>query len=332
MKKNLFAALAALAMLTACGEQEKGSLADATETAPVARWGWLQVKGTALCSEQGDTVQLKGVSFGWHNMWPQFYRRANVGYFAKEWKASVVRCSMGLSLDDKCFDADPQTGYAVVDSIVSGAVDAGVYVIIDFHSHPNNLKLAKEFFGKVSLKYKDLPNVIYEIWNEPLEIEWSECKSYAEEVIPVIRANAPRSVVLVGSPRWDQDIDKAAADPLQNQTNIMYTLHFYAATHKQYLRNIAEQAVADGLPIFISECAGMEATGDGVIAPDEWNEWIRLADRHKISWVAWSVSDKVETCSMLYPGAPAEATGWNESWLKPWAVLVRHYLAVEETK
>lgn len=332
MRKILFAVIASIAMLTASNASAQCCCAGAAETTPVARYGWLQVKGTALCSEQGDSVQLRGVSFGWHNMWPRFYNRTNVKYFAREWKASIVRASMGLSLDEKCFDVDREGGYAAVDSVVSGAVEAGVYVIIDFHSHPNNLALAKEFFATVSAKYKNLPNVIYEIWNEPLEIEWSECKAYAEEVIPVIRKNAPRSIILVGTPRWDQEVDKAAADPLQGQTNIMYTLHFYAATHKQYLRDIAEKALADGLPLFISECAAMEASGDGVIAPSEWNEWIQLADRHKISWAAWSVSDKVETCSMLYPGAPTLATDWTEDWLKPWAVLVRHYLAVDETK
>lgn len=299
---------------------------------PVEQYGWLQVRGTSLCSEQGDAVQLKGVSFGWHNMWPRFYNRTNVNYFAKQWHASIVRCSIGLSLDEKCFDKDPALGYALVDSIVNGAVDAGVYVIIDFHSHPNNLALAKEFFANVSAKYKHLPNVLYEIWNEPLEIEWSEVKAYAEEVIPIIRKNAKKSIVLVGSPRWDQDVDKAAADPLQNQTNIMYTLHFYSGTHKDYLRQVAEKALADGLPIFMSEVGGMMATGDDELDTNSWNEWIRLADKHKISWVAWSVSDKVETCSMLYPDAPTFATDWNESWLKPWAVVVRHYLAVDVTR
>ena len=174
----------------------------------------MSVQGRYMVDSNGERVQLRGVSFGWHNWWHRYFNEAAVTKMAKEWRATVVRCSIGLNLDDNCYDKNPQLAYATVDSMVNAAVKNGIYVIVDFHSHENNLPLAKEFFGVVSKKYGNIPNIIYEIWNEPLEVEWAETKAYSEKLIPVIRENAPDAIVIVPTPRWDQDVDKAADDPI----------------------------------------------------------------------------------------------------------------------
>ena len=293
---------------------------------PVEKHGPLHVEGTHLVDVNGEKTQLRGVSFGWHNMWPRFYNQSSVDRIASDWGADIVRCSIGLDLDDETFDKKPAQGYAAVDSIVSGAVRNGIYVLVDFHSHANNLPLAKEFFSTVSRKYGHLPNVLYEVWNEPMEVPWSETKEYAEAIIPIIRKNAPGAVIIVPTPRWDQDVDLAAADPITKYGNLMYSLHYYAATHTSYLRERAQKALDAGLPIFMAECASMVHTGDGVIDSASWDAWMKLADDNQISWIAWSLSDKDETCSMLRPSAMSEGKDWRDEDLKPWAVLVKHYL------
>lgn len=293
---------------------------------PVKTNGQLRVEGTQLVNSKGQPVQLRGVSFGWHCLWPQFYNTSAVDYLAKKWNVDIVRCSIGLDLEDQSFEKQPAMAYEKVDQIVKGAVKNGIYVIIDFHSHANNLALAKDFFANVTKKYGHLPNVIFEIWNEPTEIEWSEAKSYAEQLIPLIRENAPQSIIFVPTPRWDQEVNLAADDPLTGFDNIMYSLHFYAATHKDDLRAKAEYAISKGLPLFMSECASMLATGDGIVDFDSWQQWMDLANRHNISWIVWSLSDKVETCSMLRPGTTPDATKWTDNDLKPWAIVARHYI------
>jgi len=45
-------------------------------------------------------------------------------------------------------------------------------------------------------------------------------------------------------------------------------------------------------------------------------------ENRKLSWVAWSVSDKNETCSMLLPNASSYGK-WNDNLLKPWGKLAR---------
>lgn len=105
----------------------------------------------------------------------------------------------------------------------------------------------------------------------------------------------------------------------------MYTCHFYAATHKQSLRDRCDYALKKGLPIFISESAGMEASGDGPLNMPEWQAWIDWAESHKISWVTWSVSDKDETCSVIKAGANPNGA-WKESDLKESGIKTRAFL------
>lgn len=179
-------------------------------------------------------------------------------------------------------------------------------------------------------RYKDSPYVIYEIFNEPVEDSWETVKAYSEEVIRAIRAIDADNVILVGTPHWDQDVHLAVDNPIAGYKNIMYTLHFYAATHGQYLRERADYALSKGLPLFVSECASMEASGDGPVNRQEWDAWRNWMQKHDISWVCWSVSDKDETCSMLYPDASSEGN-WAEKDLKDWGRIVKKELQkVEE--
>ena len=105
----------------------------------------------------------------------------------------------------------------------------------------------------------------------------------------------------------------------------MYTVHFYAATHKQELRDRCNYALKKGIPIFISESAGMEASGNGALNVEEWTKWIEWAEQNKISWITWSVSDKDETCSVLYPTAASEGN-WTEKDLKESGIKTRELL------
>lgn len=315
MKNTILSVIAALALGLSASAQS-----------PVERHGQLRVEGTQLVDSKGAPVQLRGVSMGWHNMWPRFYNQSTVDRLTGDWGADLVRCSVGVAHLDSGFDCDSVAAYAVVDSIVQGAVRNGAYVLVDFHSHPNKLADAKRFFTHVAGKYGHLPNIMYEIWNEPTEVPWSECKAYAEELIPVIRALDPDGIVVVPTPRWDQEVDKAADDPIAGVPGLLYSLHYYAATHTGWLRDKAQYALDKGLPLIMSECASMLHTGDGVVDTKEWDEWMRFADEKGISWAAWSISDKDETCSMLRPSAASDGREWRDSDLKPWAVLVKHYL------
>ncbi|MFC6247036.1 glycoside hydrolase family 5 protein [Flavobacterium psychroterrae] len=238
---------------------------------------------------------------------------------------------MGIELGEMSYIKEQQFSKQKIEAVVNGAIKSDIYVIIDWHSHNINLKEAKEFFGEVSKKYAKYPNIIYEIFNEPDYESWPEIKAYAEEVIKVIRENDPHNIILVGSPHWDQDVNLPAADPIKGFDNIMYTMHFYAATHGKELRDRTDEAIKNGLPIFVSESAGMEATGDGPLKSKAWQEYIDWMEAKKLSWITWSVSDKDETCSILKKSAKSEGK-WKDQDLKESGIKVREFLRKYNTQ
>lgn len=291
---------------------------------PVKEHGQLSVKGTKLVDVHGKAVMLAGVSYGWHNWWPRFYNKESVKWLCDDWSCTVVRAAMGVGPARSYLD-QPEWSKEKMEAIIQGAIDNGIYVIIDWHSHQIETERAKAFFAEMAEKYSKFPNIIYEIFNEPVRDSWKAVKTYSIEVIQSIRQYDPYNIILVGSPHWSQDLHIVADDPITGFDNLMYTTHFYAATHKQWLRDRCDAAIRKGIPVFVSESAGMEASGNGAIDYGEWNKWIDWMKTNKISWITWSVSDKNETCSMLQPSAASDGN-WKESDLKESGIKTRELL------
>ena len=291
----------------------------------VKKHGQLSVKGTQLVDKNQNPIVLRGVSFGWHSMWPRFYNAKAVDWLKKDFNCTVVRAALGIEIGEYPYLKATEFSKEKLEAVVKGAIKSDIYVIIDWHSHNINLQEAKVFFAEMSKKYGKYPNVIYEVFNEPDYETWPEVKAYSEEVIKVIRANDPDNIILVGSPKWDQEVQLPAQDPIKGFDNLMYTMHFYAATHEKWLRDRTDEAIKSGLPIFVSESAGMEAIGDGPLNVKAWEEYIEWMESRKLSWITWSVSDKDETCSMLYKTAKSEGN-WKDSDLKESGKKTRAYL------
>lgn len=291
----------------------------------VKKHGQLSVKGTQLVDKNGEAIVLRGLSFGWHNWWGKFYNKDVVKTLSTDWNATVLRGAIGVDADENCYIQSPNDSKAKIEAVIKAAVSQDIYVIIDFHSHNIHLKEAKIFFNEMSKKYAKYPNIIYEIFNEPNDESWEDVKTYSQEVIKVIRANDPKNIILVGSPHWDQDIHLAAKDPILGFDNLMYTMHFYAGTHGKWLRDRTDEAIKSGLPIFVSESAGMEANGDGPLNLIAWQEYIDWMEKNKISWITWSVSSKVETCSFLKENASPNGN-WKYADIQESGLIVREYL------
>ncbi len=291
---------------------------------PAKTNGNLSVKGTLLVNEKGEEIVLRGVSYGWHNWWPRFYNKESVKWLADDWKCTVVRAAMGVGPRGSYIDKK-EWSKEKIEAVVDGAIESGIYVIIDWHSHEIHQEEAVVFFAEMAEKYGKYPNVIYEIFNEPVNDSWEKVKSYSIEVIKAIREKDPDNIILVGSPHWDQDIHLVADNPISGYDNLMYTVHFYAATHGKELRDRSDYALKKGIPIFVSESAGMKADGNSAIDYKSWNAWIEWMEANKISWITWSVADKNETCSMLKPGA-SDTGNWDKDVLKESGIKTREML------
>lgn len=268
--------------------------------------GALHVSGTELLDEKNQVVQLKGVSTHGLAWFPEYVNEDAFSTLHNEWNVSVIRLAMYTAdSGGYCTDSDQENLKNLIDDGVAYATNQDMYVIIDWHilsdGNPNQYKeQAKVFFDEMSKKYADHNNVLFEICNEPNgDTSWSDVKSYAEEIIPIIRQNDKDAVILVGTPNWSQYVDQAASDPITGYDNIMYTLHFYAATHQEDLRNTLKTALAQNLPVFVSEYSICDASGNGAIDEAQANEWMSLLDQYHISCVNWSLSNKDETASIL---------------------------------
>lgn len=280
----------------------------------VSQNGALTVNGTQLCNQIGEPIVLSGMSshgIQWYSNYTSYASIKNTSDFG----ANVFRIAMYTAENGYISQKDniKQTVYSAVDN----AVMNDMYVIIDWHilSDGNPLTYlneAKEFFAEVSAKYADVPNVIYEICNEPNgNVTWAgNVKPYAEQIIPIIRQNT-NAVILVGSPTWSQDVDAAADDPL-NFNNIMYTCHFYAGTHSSNLRDKIDYALSKNAPIFVSEWGTSAADGSGGIYLSQAEEWINFLNSRGISRVNWSLCNKNESSAALSPNTNPNSA-WSEN-------------------
>lgn len=267
----------------------------------------LHVEDTVLCNEDGKTVQLRGVSTHGLSWYPQYVNDKCFQELHDKWGANVVRLAMYTEeYNGYCTgnSANKKELKKLVKKGVKLAEKHGMYVIIDWHilsdgNPKKHKKAAKTFFKEMSDEFSDYTNVIYEICNEPNGgTDWNTIKSYAKNIIPVIRENDKDAVIIVGTPTWSQEVDKAAAAPLK-EDNIMYALHFYADTHQDSLRKTAESAIKSGLPLFVSEFGICDASGNGSINKKQADKWIKLLDKYHVSYVAWNLSNKNETSAMI---------------------------------
>ncbi len=285
------------------GKEGGGSQNGVLQTAAL---GALSVEGTKLVDGNGNGVLLKGISTHGLAWYPDYVNEDCIRQLKEEWGANVFRLAMYTAeYGGFCSGGDKESLKALVKDGVKYATDNDMYVIIDWHilsdGNPNTyLEDAKGFFEEMSEEYADYTNVLYEICNEPNGgTSWSDVKSYAEEVIEVIRENDEDGIILVGTPNWSQYVEQAAADPIEGYDNIMYTLHFYAATHKEDLREAMVRAVEAGLPIFVSEYGICDASGNGGIDEYQANQWVELLNQYQISYVAWNLSNKSETSAVI---------------------------------
>jgi endoglucanase len=313
MKRNLAPLLAVLAT---------PALAEPPANSPVACHGALSVADGQIVGAHGEPVTLRGMSLFWSQWGQHYYSADTVAWLARDWKVDVVRAAIAAEGNYSArqhFDRE----FAKASTVIDAAVANGLYVIVDWHAHRPWPDDAERFLTAIAAKYGYLPNLIYEPFNEPLRdgVDWSrDVKPYHERVIGAIRAVDPDNLVIAGSPSWSQDVDVAAADPLPF-ANLAYTLHYYAGTHREELRQKGDAALVAGAALLITEFGVVNADGDGPIAREESRIWWDWAEARGIGWMAWSIGDRDESSAALKPGTLA--SHWSDSDLTESGRLVR---------
>nr|ACA66271.1 beta-1,4-endoglucanase [Meloidogyne javanica]CAD2128618.1 unnamed protein product [Meloidogyne enterolobii]CAJ77137.1 cellulase [Meloidogyne javanica] len=300
-------------------------------------YGQLSVKGSQLVGSNGQPVQLVGMSLFWSSCGEGevFYNKATVNSLKCSWNSNVVRAAMGVEYSG-CqrpgyLDA-PNVELGKVEAVVKAAIELDMYVILDFHDHnaQSHVKQAIEFFTYFAQNYgSKYPNIIYETFNEPLQVDWNGVKSYHEQVVAEIRKYDTKNVIVLGTTTWSQDVDTAANNPVSG-TNLCYSLHFYAATHKQNLRDKAQAAINKGACIFVTEYGTVDASGGGGVDEGSTKEWYNFLDSNKISNLNWAISNKAEGASALTSGTSASQVG-NDDRLTASGLIVKKYIKSKNT-
>lgn len=286
--------------------------ADATtavpkKAGPVSYYGALHTSGNKIIgAKNNQQVMLRGVSLFWSDATGNaYYDPTVISWTVDNLKIDVFRYAMAIEYYDSdggtknkvdagsSYKGDPDGQMKQVDKMVKAAIENDVYIVIDWHSHRAHVEssMAKTFFQTISKKYKDVPNVIYEIYNEPVSGsggDWGAVKSYANTICSAIRANTD-NLIIVGTPNWSQHPEQGANDPV-NSTNIAYVLHFYAATHSRgsYGGNVSS-ALSKGYPVFISEWGTTNADGNGDPNTNASSEWTSFMDQNNIPNCNWSL-------------------------------------------
>ncbi len=291
--------------------------------------GALRVAGNQMVNKAGIPPQLRGISLSW-SVWggKKYYNQEVVGWLTKDFRISLLRASMAVQ---------PEGGYLsnreeqmkLMVTVIDKAISEGIYVLIDWHDHnaEQHLEESKAFFAVMAQKYAGVPNVIYEIFNEPARQSWEVVKSYSTEVIKTIRQYDTKNIIVVGSSKWDQDVDVAAADPITGFGNLVYSFHFYASdpNHQEKLRAKAETAMSRGLALFVTEWGVGESNGNGIFDRQKTAVWMDWMEKNRLSWALWNVTDKKETTAVLLPGAPVEG-GWTSDQLTESGNYIREQL------
>lgn len=308
MRRFLFSALLFLVAISAFAQYPAGS--------PVALNGKLKVSGTQMVNKCGKPIQLRGMSTHGPQWFSNCYCSESLDVMVNDWGISLFRLAMYVSRQENGFVTNKDHWRNWIDQYVDMCGERGIYCLIDWHvlnpGNPNNdIDASKEFWDYMSKKHGAKDHVLFEICNEPNGVDWSVVKSYAETIIPIIRKNDPNTIIIVGTPTWSQDVDKASQNKLSGD-NIMYTLHFYAGSHKEYLRQKAQTALNNGIALFVTEFGTSHASGDKDYSPEETKMWIKWLNERKISWVCWSYADKNEVSSSLISGSCRDRK-WNNT-------------------
>ena len=325
--------LTGIPMFTSTTQAEENAISGSADT-PFGKHGKLRLEkadgfGNApvIVDQTGQPFQLRGVcthGLQW-DCGKTFVNKETFQKLRDEWGINLVRLACYVTQGGYTQGAKDSMD-SLVQNAVSDATDLGMYVIIDWHVHepgdgqvnPNTWKGdAEQFFTKFATQYKDYDNVIFEVCNEPIKTEWydgsgNDLYTYCSEMTKVIRDCGSDALVVCGTNTWSQDVDRVSEHRIDDD-RVLYTLHFYAATHYDDVQKKMTDAIEAGTPVFVTEFGICSASGQAPFDEANADKWIELCDKNNVSFACWSMSNKDEGASYFVPSCSRTSGNWDES-------------------
>ena len=235
--------------------------------------GRLHVSGSKLMNERNEEVVLNGVSVEYDLLKLENIFNDNHLGIARKWGTNVFRIFVDNGLYQGNFIDNKDEYTEKIIETIDKVIENDMYVILNWNPGPHTSKEehAIDLFTRISSHYKNNPYIIYEIWNEAYgsEVDWQVMKDYANTIIPIIRSNAPDSIILVCTPNGTTIFDTINSDPL-NYNNLMYVLHNYTEGMTDTSYEKARSAIRLGIPIFVTEWAATSSSSK--TDPYYWDE------------------------------------------------------------
>lgn len=205
--------MAALCILAGCSnEKEKADaskkeqaagIESSMETIGVSR---LSTTNNRVVDENGNPYVIKGISTHGIAWFPEIINEKSFSQFKEDFGINTVRLAMYTAESGGyCTDGDQKKLEKQIDQGVELCRKLNMYCVIDWHilsdQDPlDHLPQAETFFEKMAKKYGKVPNVIFEICNEPNgNTTWEQVSEYANTIIPIIREHS-QNLILVGTP------------------------------------------------------------------------------------------------------------------------------------
>ena len=276
------------------------------QTSQAISTSWLSVSDRYIKDSNGKNVILRGVSLVDVSVANSRTRNANALIdmatdHADGWYARVVRLPVypGAIDGQPGWNADPDAYFTEhLDPAVQYCISKQIYCIIDWHYIKDYTSsdvdtATRAFWNYVAPKYAGSPNVIFELYNEPIyPDDWSTWKKTAQPWVDIIRAVAPKNPILIGGPRWSQNVAEAATDPFTG-SNLVYVAHIYP---QQGGRDVWDSWFGDSsstVPYFITEWGwqqggSLPTSGTTSAYGIPFSAYL---DSKGVSWTAWVFDD-----------------------------------------
>lgn len=280
-----------------------------------AQTPWLHVDGNKIKDPAGNVVILRGIAtqdikgqmtatIGLNGLIDTLTDTDNVAGNSPGWYPKVIR----FTINPVTTDLD--TYYTtILKPAVDYATEKGLYVIIDYHHIADvqpNVENTNAFWDFVAPKFRDYSNVLYEIYNEPINTSftWAQFKPYMQSWINLVRKHAPHNLILAGSPVWDQRMAESVSSPFTGG-NIVYVAHIYPDHFDNAWNRNQVELTAAAHPVFLSEWGfrnGATATLLKGTITDYGQPLLAWVDYLGLSWTAWCADNDWEPAMFTYSG------------------------------
>ncbi len=261
----------------------------------------LYISGKKIKIKSGKDIILRGVSIADPEALNSYVRGRFLNLTqimeiaVKEWGVNVIR----LPVHPYGIDDQPGWGKNPFDYLekhlnvaVKKSIELGIYLIIDLHLICDYIseeidKLVTGFWSKVAYLYQDFTNLIFEIFNEPVyPDDWDKWRATVIPWIDLIRKFTPDTLILIGGPRWCQNMSGAVKNPICGK-NIIYSAHCYPDHLKDFDKNWG--GLIKKYPVFFTEW-GYENPGKPPWQGTTSSFGIpfkKIIEENNLSWFAW---------------------------------------------